>query len=71
MPSRLMLMPPKVAIPAAALAVVAPESVPLEGLVPIAIETEFVAVVTVFPPLSCTATCIAGETATPSGVFDG
>jgi hypothetical protein len=50
----------KVATPATAFAVAVPESVPVPGLVPIAIVIAFVAVVTTFPDPSSTLTCTAG-----------
>ena len=55
-----MFRPLKVAKPLTALRVRVPESVPLPGLVPIAIVIEAVDVVTVLPPASWTVTVTAG-----------
>ena len=66
-----MLSVEKEAIPAEAVTLVVPESVPPLGLVPIATVTLFVAVVTVFPNVSCTATCTAGEIVSPPLVLLG
>src|SRR3954471_15719699 len=51
--------------------VVAPDSVPPPGLVPIATVTLAVELVTVFPNASCTATCTAGEMETPAVALFG
>ena len=59
------------ATPATAATGVVPESVPLLGLVPIAIAIEFVAVVTVFPSESWTVTCTAGAIDEPAPTFVG
>src|SRR5947208_2456432 len=61
----------KVATPLTATTVVAPERVPLAGLVPIATVTLVVAVVTVLPWASWTATCSAGVIAAPAAVLLG
>src|SRR5256884_199125 len=61
----------KVATPLTAATVVAPERVPLAGLVPIATVTLVVAVVTLLPWASWTATCMAGVIAAPAAVLLG
>src|SRR3954467_5260940 len=60
-----------VATPPTADTVVVPESVPLPGLVPMAIVMLAVELVTVLPNESCTATCTAGLIATPAVAFVG
>src|SRR5688572_25196600 len=54
------------ATPLTADTVVVPDSVPPPGLVPIATVMLAVELVTVLPNASCTATCTAGEMATPA-----
>jgi hypothetical protein len=66
-----MLKPGKVATPATAANVAVPASVPLDGLVPIAMVMEVVAFVTVLPCASCTVTCTAGLIAAPVATFVG
>src|SRR2546428_11614497 len=61
----------KVAPPVTAATVVVPERVPLAGLVPIASMMLVVAVVTVLPWASWTATCTAGVIAAPAAVLLG
>ena len=61
----------KVATPLTALTGVVPDSVPLDGFVPMAMATEALDEVTVFPPASWTITVIAGAMATPAVAFDG
>src|SRR5256885_14264191 len=61
----------KVATPLTAATVVAPERVPLAGLVPIATVTLVVAVVTVLPWASWTPTCSAGVIAAPTAALLG
>src|SRR2546425_17686 len=61
----------KVATPLTAATVVVPERVPLAGLVPIATVMLVVAVVTVLPWASWTATCTAGVIAAPAAVLLG
>ena len=58
-------------MPFTALTVVVPDSADPPGLFPIAIVTGFVAFGTVFPKLSTTATCTAGEITLPAFVFCG
>src|SRR5437764_19709 len=60
-----------VATPLTAATVVVPERVPLAGLVPIARVMLVVAVITVLPWASWTATCIAGVIAPPAAVLLG
>src|SRR5512140_2758507 len=60
-----------VATPADADTVVVPDSAPPPGLVPIATVMLAVELVTVFPNVSCTATCTAGLIATPAVELDG
>src|SRR5438034_9162063 len=66
-----MLRSEKVATPLTAATVVVPERVPLAGLVPIATVMLVVAVVTVLPWASWTATCTAGVIAAPAAVLLG
>src|SRR5436189_144145 len=61
----------KVATPLTAATVVVPERVPLAGLVPIATVMLVVAVVTVLPWASWTATCTAGVIAAPAAALLG
>src|SRR2546429_42582 len=61
----------KVATPLTAATVVVPERVPLAGLVPIATEMLVVAVVTVLPWASWTATCTAGVFTAPAPALLG
>src|SRR5947209_2726197 len=61
----------KVAMPLTAATVVVPERVPLAGLIPIASVTLVVAVVTVLPWASWTATCTAGVLAAPATALLG
>src|SRR2546426_482997 len=61
----------KVATPLTAATVVVPARVPLAGLVPIATVMLVVAVVTVLPWASWTATCTAGVIAAPAAVLLG
>src|SRR2546425_374464 len=61
----------KVATPLAAATVVVPASVPLAGFVPIATVMLVVAVVTVLPWASSTATCTAGVLAAPATALLG
>src|SRR6185295_13710399 len=56
----------KLATPDDAATVVVPDSVPPPGLVPMATVMLALELVTVFPNASCTATCTAGEIATPA-----
>src|SRR2546428_9554707 len=65
-PGLLMLSVEKVATPFTAVTVVVPDNAPLAGLEPITTVMLFVALVTVLPRLSCTATWTAGAIA----VFD-
>src|SRR5436309_15264508 len=60
-----------VATPLAAATVLVPASVPLAGLVPIATEMLVVAVVTVLPWASWTATCTAGVFTAPAPALLG
>src|SRR5215470_10729569 len=60
-----------VAMPATAATVVVPLSVPPEGLVPIAIVIEFVALVAVFPRESWMVTCTAGVIDAPAPMLEG
>src|SRR5207247_4070938 len=60
-----------VATPLAAATVVAPERVPLAGLVPIATVMLVVAVVTVLPWASWTVTCTAGVFIAPAAALLG
>src|SRR6266566_7613029 len=60
-----------VATPFTAATVVVPARVPLAGLVPIATVMLVVAVVTVLPWASWTATCMAGVIAAPAAAFLG
>src|SRR5256885_3533737 len=66
-----MLTLAKVATPFTAATVVVPARVPLAGLVPIATVMLVVAVVTVLPWASWTATCTAGVFAAPAVVLLG
>src|SRR5213594_4104964 len=61
----------KVATPLTAATVVVPERIPLAGLVPIATVMLVVAVVTVLPWASWTATCTAGVFAAPAAALLG
>src|SRR5216117_3750185 len=61
----------KVATPLSAATVVAPERVPLAGLVPIATVMLVVAVVTVLPWASWTVTCTAGVFIAPAAAVLG
>ena len=67
----LMLRFANVATPFTAFAVSVPAKVPLEGFVPMAIVTAFVAEVTVFPEPSWMVTCTAGVIAAPAPTFAG
>src|SRR2546422_1035408 len=66
-----MLKLENVATPFTAATVVVPERVPLAGFVPIATVMLVVAVVTVLPWASWTATCTAGVIAAPAAAFLG
>ncbi len=66
MAARLRLNVEKVATPLTAATVVVPVRAPLAGLVPIATVMLVVAVVTVLPWASWTATCTAGVLAAPA-----
>src|SRR5437867_2350466 len=66
-----MLRLKKVATPLTAATVVVPERVPLAGLVPMATVMLVVAVVTVLPWASWTATCTAGVIAAPAAAVLG
>src|SRR3989441_928117 len=66
-----MLRLEKVATPLTAATVVVPERVPLAGLVPIASVMLVVAVVTMLPWASWTATCTAGVIAAPAAALLG
>src|SRR5438132_10904514 len=66
-----MLRLEKVATPLSAATVVAPERVPLAGLVPIASVMLVVAVVTVLPWASWTVTCTAGVFIAPPAALLG
>ena len=66
MPERLMLRFEKVATPLTAATVVVPESVPLDGFVPMATVIMLVAVVTVLPWASSTVTCNEGAMDAPA-----
>src|SRR5439155_384203 len=66
-----MLRLKKVATPLTAVTVVGPERVPLAGLVPVATVMLVVAVVTVLPWASWTATCTAGVIAAPAAALLG
>src|SRR5207245_2521989 len=70
-PGLLMLRFAKVATPLTAATVVVPERVPLAGLVPISIVMLVVAVATVLPWASWTATCTAGVIAAPATALLG
>src|SRR5258706_10139800 len=61
----------KLATPALAATVVVPESVPLPGLVPMAMVMLALELVTVFPEGSCTVTCTEGAMATPAVALVG
>src|SRR3954469_25873337 len=61
----------KVATPLTAATVVVPDSVPPPGLVPIATVMLAVELVTVLLKASSTATCTAGEMATPAAALVG
>src|SRR5207247_9927302 len=65
-PELLMLRFAKLATPLTAATVVVPARVPLAGLVPIATVMLVVALVTVLPWASWTATCTAGVIAAPA-----
>src|SRR5438034_782373 len=67
----LMVSVGKVATPLTAATVVVPARVPLAGLVPIATVMLVVAVVTVLPWASWTATCTAGVIAAPAAAVLG
>src|SRR5438094_5132885 len=71
MPAMLRLKFENVATPFAAVTVVAPARVPCAGLVPIANVMLVVAVVTVLPWASWTATCTAGVFAAPAAALLG
>src|SRR5689334_10650824 len=60
-----------VATPEDADAVVVPDSVPPPGLVPMATVMLAEELVTVFPNVSCTATCTAGEMLAPAVALVG
>jgi hypothetical protein len=60
-----------VATPFTAFTVVVPESVPVDGLVPMAMVTAFVAVVTTFPEESSILTCTAGAIEEPAATAEG
>ena len=60
-----------VATPFTAVRVVVPASVPPPGLLPIAIVTFAVELVTVFPPASCTTTCTDGTIKDPAVTPEG
>src|SRR5439155_18662822 len=66
-----MLRLEKVATPLTAATVVVPARVPLAGLVPIASVMLVVAVVTMLPWASWTATCTAGVIAAPAAALVG
>ena len=66
MPTVFRLQAENVATPFTAATVVVPERIPLAGLVPIATVMLVVAVVTVLPWASWTATCTAGVLAAPA-----
>src|SRR5437867_12729837 len=66
-----MLRLKKVATPLTAATVVVPERVPLAGLVPMATVMLVVAVVTVLPWASWTATCTAGVFTAPAAALLG
>src|SRR5437867_11444194 len=66
-----MLRLKKVATPLTAATVVVPERVPLAGLVPMATVMLVVAVVTVLPWASWTATCTAGAIPAPAAAVLG
>src|SRR5439155_26967802 len=70
-PGLLMFRFAKVATPLTAATVVVPERVPLAGLVPIATVMLVVAVVTLLPWASWTATCTAGVIAAPAAAVLG
>jgi len=70
-PALLMLKVEKVATPATALTETVPPSVPLDGLVAIAMVTVALEVVTTFPFESSTSTVTAGEIDAPAGVLEG
>src|SRR6185295_15115519 len=61
----------KEARPPDAATVVVPDRMPPPGLVPIATVTFAVELVTVFPNVSCTATCTAGLIAAPAVALVG
>src|SRR6478735_8481775 len=61
----------KIAMPPAAATVLVPDSVPPPGLVPMAMVTLAVELVTVLLNASCTVTCTDGEMATPATAFAG
>src|SRR5439155_703817 len=70
-PARLMVRREKVATPATAVTVVAPESAPPIRFVPMVTVTSLVKLASVLPRASCAATRTAGEIAAPAGVFVG
>jgi hypothetical protein len=70
-PTRLMLRSLNVATPATAARVSVPDSVPLEGFVPIATTTLAVYVRFVLPNASCAATTTAGVIEAPAPVLTG
>src|SRR5436190_1944360 len=61
----------KEARPPDAATVAVPDRIPPPGLVPIATVTLVVELVTVFPNVSCTATCTAGLSAPPAVALVG
>ena len=71
MPALLMLKFENVATPATAAAVAVPVSVPLDGVVPMAIVTWFVAVVTTLPCASSMLTVTAGVIMPPADALLG
>src|SRR2546427_3773578 len=70
-PARLMVRREKVATPATAVTVVAPESAPPIRFVPMVTVTSLVKLASVLPRASCAATRTAREIAAPAGVFVG
>ncbi len=70
-PALSMLKPGKPATPATAARDTVPDNVPPPGLLPMAMVTVPVNVVTVLPRLSCAVTCTAGVMAVPATVFAG
>ncbi len=63
-----MLRSAKLAIPPTALRLTVPDRVPPPGFAPMATVITLVAVATVFPRVSCTATCSAGLMVVPTTV---